>query len=150
MHRKRIDWSNPFLISILLSLPLIAFILPFVTILHNDIINHQTLTIQPEFINGILSAYGIIIGFWAAIIGLSYREHKMVLYARDFVQLIFFISLSLLMLCVFLFALEGIGAVPSYLVLFLSVIGVYLTCLFLGMTLHYIVFNAKFEESKKL
>ncbi len=146
MHLGKINWIKSFLAPFLLALPLIAFVLFFTSGLHDALIKDATFTIQPEFTNDILSAYGIIIGFWAAIVGLSYKEHRMLLYARDFVQFIFFVSLSLLMLCVFLFALQAINVVPSYVALLVSVTGFYLTCIFLGLTLNTIVFNTKLNE----
>jgi hypothetical protein len=132
-----------YVFSFLLSLPLIAFVLSVFALQFNDTIHHQTLVVQPEFTNGILSAYGILIGFWAAIIGLSPKEHKVLWKNVDVIKTIFFISLGFLVLSVFIFAFQAIGIAPPILGLFSSTTGFYLTCLFLGITLNEIIFRKK-------
>jgi hypothetical protein len=122
--------------SILLVLPLIAFSLTFTLVQITHVEKLESLTIQPEFTNGILSAYGIIIGFWAAIIGLSHSENKLLWKNMDVVKSVFFISLGMLVFCVFLFSFQAIGVLPSYVGLFFSVFCFYLTCVFLGITLN--------------
>jgi hypothetical protein len=122
--------------SILLVLPLLAFGFTFSYVQFTHIIRLESFTIQPEFTNGILSSYGIIIGFWAAIIGLSHSEHKLLWKNMDVVKLVFFVSLGMLVFCVFLFGFQAIGVLPSYVELFFSVCCFYLTCVFLGITLN--------------
>lgn len=131
----------------LLSLPL-AFTLGLIYGFFNGFLNgYQTLlpienfVVPPEYINGIISANGIIIGFWAAIIGLSHKEHKLLWRDLNVVQLLFFVSLGCLILSVFLFAFQALKAVPSFYTLASCVFGFYVTCVCLGITLHFFVFR---------
>jgi hypothetical protein len=101
----------------------------------------MSFVVPPEYVSGIISANGIIIGFWAAIIGLSYREHPLVLKKIDVIEFTFFLSLSLLIFTVALFAFQALGLIASFSVLTISVITFYLTCFCLGITLHYSIFK---------
>jgi hypothetical protein len=121
--------------SILLMLPFVAFGGTFAYVQVNHTLNHDTFVVQTEFTNGILSAYGIVIGFWAVIIGLSHNENQLLWKNIDVIKPVFFTSLGMFVFCIFVFGLEALDVLPSYYGLFFSVLGFYITCIFLGITL---------------
>jgi hypothetical protein len=93
--------------------------------------------VNPEYMDGILAANGVIFGFWAAIIGLNIYAIKQY---KKTLETFFFTTLSLLVFCVFLLSGTALGFLPSVWTLYFSVL-FYLTCVFLGLTLYYIVFK---------
>lgn len=129
--------------AVLLTIPIAIFWFSFlyrgITLKAQNSLN--SFTIPLEFVNGILSANGIIIGFWAAIIGLSKREHELVWRAVDVIEVLFFISLGFLSFSVFLWSFQALDILPSFFVFPWSVTSFYITCVFLGMTLHFTVFE---------
>jgi hypothetical protein len=94
--------------------------------------------INPEYINGILAANGVVFGFWAAIIGLSADSVRVY---EEAIGVSFSLTLGLLIFSVFLLSGMALSLFPSVLVLFFSVLSFYFTCYFLGITLYYVVFK---------
>jgi len=135
-----------FIWVIILGVPLF-FILGFLNAFFSGFFNGYTrvlpisnFSVSPDYINGILSANGIIIGFWAVIISLSDKNKKFILKGANLVELAFFVSLGSLILSVFLFAFQAFGAMSSFYTLVSVMYSFYLTCVLLGITLHFIVF----------
>ena len=97
--------------------------------------------IGSEVINGILGANGIIFGFWVAIVGIAPKESKELWRHKKSIKTGIFSSLAILIVSVFLIYGNALGFLPSSIVLFLSVLSFYWTCVFLGITLYYGIFS---------
>jgi hypothetical protein len=107
---------------------------------YTSVLPISNFSVSPEYFNGILSANGIIIGFWAVIISLSNKNKKFIWKGVNLVELTFFVSLGSLIFSVFLFAFQAFGATPSFYAIASVMYSFYLTCVLLGITLHFMVF----------
>ncbi len=97
--------------------------------------------IPTDYFTGILSAYGIILGFLAVIIGLSPKGNEMLTMAMPSIKFEFNLSIGFLVLSVLLYCFQALGVIPSIVTLFVCVLGFYLTCVFLSSTLNDVVFR---------
>lgn len=97
---------------------------------------HKNSIIPTDVITGIISAYGIIIGFWSAILGLSKSEHIAVWRISKFSELTFFLSLGFLACSVVFLTFHALDIFPSVLVLDFAMVGFYITCISLGLMIH--------------
>lgn len=130
---------NRWLEAVLIALPLAVFVGVIQTLTITKQINFLTYNIPMEVTIGVLSSYGIILGFWSAIIGLSKKEHKLLWMVQkkiNMIEVFFIISLSFLVTSVFLLSFQALALMPSMLSLLVTVIGFYFTCLLLGLTVH--------------
>lgn len=134
-------------------LVLTAFLLPLLLLygLYDSPIIHITresdIQINPEYVNGILTASSILFGIWAFVLGTKPVEGKIYdkrtkefLY-KTVVRESFFFGFLFLVVDVLFLTLVSINVFSQSLTLLFTAITFFYNTLFLTITLHYYVFK---------
>jgi hypothetical protein len=97
--------------------------------------------VSSEFSIGLLSANGILLGFWGVIVGMSHYGNKKLWSHKHSMKTGLFGSLALLCGFVFVLFLNALHLVSSVVTLCAGMFSFYWTLIFLGTTLYYGVFS---------